>query len=195
MSSFFTFEGVSYPYFPSGHERTVEVPIVMGTVRRHLPLGSRILEVGRVLPRYYKFKGTVVDKFEGPIKEDILTYTPSKPFNLIISISTVEHIWWDEAAYGGKIPRTPGKAAEAVKRMLTMLTPGGEMLCTWPIGYNPPLDQALFKGAFPEAHVGFLKRITLDNKWIEVSRTDAVRAKYKKPFPAGNVVVIARWRT
>lgn len=188
----FVFEGKTYGYFPSGHERTVEVPITMEVVQRHRARGSRILEVGRVLPRYYQFKETVVDKFEGPIKEDILTYKPSEPFNLIVSISTVEHIWWDDKS----VPRTPGKATEAIKRMLTMLAPGGEMLLTWPIGYNSPLDADLFKGAFPEAHVSYMRRTTKKtNEWTMSNEAEARAAKYKKPFPAGNVVVIARWRT
>lgn len=199
MSKIFTFEGRRYKYFPSGSDRTIEVPIAAEAARRHSAKGNKILEVGRVLPRYYKFKETVVDKFEGPIKEDILTWKPPHEFNLIISISTVEHIWWDELKsykpWGGSIPRTAGKSTEAIHRMLTFLARGGEMLCTWPIAHNPPLDADLFAGKFPTAHVAYMRRIShKTNQWTMSNEAEAKVAKMWKPFPAGNVVAIVRWR-
>lgn len=199
MSKTFVFQGHQYPYFSSGSDRTMEVPIAMEAVRRHSAKGNKILEVGRVLPRYYKFKETVVDKFEGPIKEDILAWKPPHDFNLIISISTVEHIWWDELKqykkFGGTIPRTPGAATKAIHRMYTFLARGGEMLCTWPMAHNPPLDADLFAGKFPGAQVEYMRRTSgKTNQWTMSNEAEARVAKMWRPFPAGNVTAIVRWR-
>ena len=48
---------------------------------------------------YYKFEHDIVDKYEkkkGIINQDIVDYKPDKKYDLIISISTLEHVGWDE---------------------------------------------------------------------------------------------------
>jgi SAM-dependent methyltransferase len=113
----------------------VEIPIALGFLGR----GRRVLEVGNVLRQYAPVPDgyTVVDKYErgaGVINRDVLDVTET--FDLIVSISTLEHIGLDEH------PREPGKAAAAVSHLRSLLAPGGAMLATWALCYNRDLDEA-----------------------------------------------------
>ena len=56
----------------------------------------------------------------------------------IVSISTMEHVGWDET------PRDPKKIPLALENLTTRcLAPGGEIVVTLPIGYNTYLDKLL----------------------------------------------------
>ena len=56
----------------------------------------------------------------------------------IVSISTIEHVGWDET------PRDPNKIPRALENLTTRcLAPGGEIVVTLPIGYNTYLDKLL----------------------------------------------------
>ena len=56
----------------------------------------------------------------------------------IMSISTMEHVGWDES------PRDPNKIPLALENLrLKCLAPGGEIVVTVPIGYNAYLDKLL----------------------------------------------------
>ncbi|MEM3771557.1 MAG: hypothetical protein QXW80_04540 [Candidatus Micrarchaeia archaeon] len=92
-------------------ERCVEIPFVMYFVKKYM--GKEIMEVGNVLNHYDPFSHLVVDKYErgkNVINGDIVDFNTDKKFDLIISISTVEHIGFDE------LPRTPGKALNVIKK-------------------------------------------------------------------------------
>ncbi len=73
-----------------------EIPIVCGFVNKEK---GKILEVGNVLSHYFTFEQVVVDKFErgeGIINEDITTLELNERYDLIVSISTLKHVGWDE---------------------------------------------------------------------------------------------------
>ncbi len=100
----FTFNKRTYRYFCHSYgstwanERAVEVPIIWEEVRKHE--AQRILELGNVLSHYYPVHHDIVDKYEksaGVTNVDILDLDTSKDYDLIVSISTVEHIGCDEA--------------------------------------------------------------------------------------------------
>jgi len=55
----------------------------------------------------------------------------------IVSISTIEHMGWDET------PRDPKKIPLALENLIECLVPGGEIVVTLPIGYNTYLDKLL----------------------------------------------------
>jgi hypothetical protein len=139
----FTFDGKALPYFchsynwPASNERCIEVPIVMS----YFPKAKEILEVGRVLPHYYpEHKHDVVDKFEaGAINVDVVDYKTDKKYQLVATISTLEHVGWDEA-------RNPGKIFTAIRNLRGLLAPGGTLVATVPTGYNHDLTAYLEKG-------------------------------------------------
>lgn len=99
------------------------------------------LEVGNVLGHYGIAGHRVVDLHEqAPGVENIDVFEIHGRFDWIVSISTVEHVGWDDG-------RDPTGAAFAVTYLRSLLRPGGELLVTVPLGWNPPLDARLPLGA------------------------------------------------
>jgi hypothetical protein len=193
----FAFQGRSYRYFYHPYnstwktERAVEVPIIWDLVRRCQ--GRRILEVGNVLSHYFPTSHDIVDKYErasGVLNEDIVDYRPARPddrYDLIVSISTIEHVGWDEE------PRQPDKLLRAVEHLRELLAPGGAIALTLPLAYNPAMDAMLRDGRLRFPRQGCLKRISADNRWAEVDWPEIERAEFNRPFRGINGLVIGRF--
>jgi hypothetical protein len=194
VSRAFEFGGERYRYFSHWYnttwqnERTVEVPIGLRALDA-APAGP-VLEIGNVLSHYRRIHHAVVDKYEqAPGVQNIdvmdLAQRPDR-YALIVSLSTLEHVGWDEE------PRDPGKAPRALDLVGQLLAPGGRALVTVPLGHNPGIDEAVFRPR-EGAQVRFLKRMTLDNQWSEVSPDAARGTKYGEPFPYANCIAVIRW--
>jgi hypothetical protein len=143
----FLFCGRKYHYFFHAYnktwanERTIEIPLALEMVNQNNP--HETLEIGNVLSHYMKTEHTIVDKYEkrkGVLNRDVTTLDTHLKYSLIVSISTLEHVGWDE------IPREPGKHRVALGKMIALLKPGGRLFVTIPLGYNPGVDQDLFQG-------------------------------------------------
>jgi hypothetical protein len=186
----FKFQGKSYRYFYHSYnttwnnERAVEIPLICKLVNKNRD--KDILEIGNVLSNYFDIPHDIVDKYEeveGVINQDVVDFKPSKRYGLIISISTLEHVGWDE------IPRDPDKIFSALKNLKDCLTAGGELVVTLPIGLNPILDTFLETGKLKFTENYYLKRISKKNEWIELS-SNFHRAKFGQPFTSANVLFI-----
>jgi hypothetical protein len=154
-------------------ERAVEVPVVQATVDRYS--GRRILEVGHVLGHYRPGSHLVVDKYEqaaGVVNLDVTELDGLGPFDLIVAVSTLEHAGWDEQ------PREPGKAARAVSALRGMLAPGGRLLVTVPVGYNPEFDAALRDGTIQLTRAAALRRVGGRTRWREIATAEVWSAPY-----------------
>jgi SAM-dependent methyltransferase len=189
----FTVGGQRYRYFAGRYnsawhnERTVEVAIALNQINRQA--GRRVLEVGNVLSHYVPCDHEVVDKYERGVRVrnvDVLEFRPDGRYDLIISVSTLEHVGWDEDL------KEWDKPMRAVSHLVSLLSPGGTLLITLPLGYNPRVDAALQGDAFDLDHLTFLKRISRDNRWQEVTKDKILGTEYGRPFPAANVVAIGR---
>jgi len=165
----FAFNGSRHRYFCHRYnstcetERCIEVPIALDFLRSR-PAGA-ILEIGNVLNHYAPFQHTVVDKYEfgaGVTNADVCDFESVHNYDAIVSISTVEHVGWDEE------PFDASKAIRAIERLRQMLLPTGGMLITFPIGHNVSIDQAMQDGTLGCAHLRCMKRIS-GNNWVEVS--------------------------
>lgn len=187
----FIFQGRTYRYFYHRYnntwrnERAIEIPIIWRIVRENR--GKRILEVGNVFSHYFRVNHDIVDKYERAedvINKDVCNFQPSKKYDLIVSISTLEHIGWDEN------PREPSKILKAIEHLKNLLSPGGKMIVTLPLGYNSGMDRFLKEGRLRFDKQYYLKRITKDNKWIETNWDDIRDVKYGEPFPNANGLVI-----
>ena len=67
---------------------------------------------GNVLLHYFPADHEIVDKYEkgdGIVNEDIVNFRPGKKYDLIVSISTLEHISWNEEKKPKKIPGAPAR--------------------------------------------------------------------------------------
>ena len=106
----FKFRGGLLPCFYAHYnvtwcnERAVEVPLGRWYLEQVASETGQVLEVGHVLGHYGKHNHAVLDKYEtsaGVINEDITTWQTEERFDLILSISTFEHIGFDDDAAGG----------------------------------------------------------------------------------------------
>ena len=190
-SHIFRFQGrplvcFEHPYNGTlNNERAVEVPIVMKYVDRHR--GQSILEVGNVLSHYFDFPHDIVDKYEqadGVRNEDVLEFSPRKKYDLVVTISTLEHVGFDET------PKNPDKILLAIDHLMSLLAPGGELVVTLPVGYNPTMDEQLRTGAIRFDELYAYLRVASKPRWIDVPLERLERVKYGEPFPFANGVVI-----
>jgi hypothetical protein len=183
----FKFNGKEYKYFvhtynDSRHnERAVEVALALDLIKAAAP-DARILEIGSVLPNYLNFKHDVVDKYDcsgdtSIIRQDIVDYKPAEKYDLILSISTFEHIGWDSGAEEAE--KGTGKINVALEHTKTLLKDGGIMMITMPLGYNKELDQMLKE---KKLHFDELRCIRRDdyNGWDEIDLDEALKADYRR---------------
>lgn len=140
------------------NERAVEVPIALDFLTRHGH--GRGMEFGNVLSHYdCQTPREIVDKYDTDpaiTAMDIVDYEPAAPLDFIVSLSTLEHVGWDEH------PREPGKVDEAFDRLRSLLGPEGRMLVSAPLGYNDVLDEAVLSHRWP-----VLRELTMvdDDGW------------------------------
>ncbi len=186
----FVFNGHTYPYLYHfcnktwKNERGVEIPIFRELLLRHQ--NARILEVGNVLSHYVPIHHDVVDKYEvapGVINQDVIEFAPTARYDLILSISTLEHVGWDE------VPREPAKLLQAIEHLRDRcLAPGGQIVVSLPIGYNEFFDGLLRDGKSPFTQQHFLKRISTRNYWVESDWNECKDATYGR-FVAHAIVI------
>lgn len=166
------------------NERGVEIPIFRDIILNNQ--SKKILEIGNVLPHYYSISHDVLDKYEvgsGVINQDIISFEPTSKYDLIVSISTLEHIGWDEE------PREPTKLLKAIEHMKDKcLAPGGAIIASLPIGLNDFFDRLLREGKSPFTEQYFLKRISNRNYWVESDWDSCRDAKYGR-FVANAIVI------
>lgn len=191
----FTVAGRTYAYFYRWYnqtwrnERAVEVPLIWSLLQS--ARDANVLEVGNVLSHFFTVKHVVVDKFErapGVLNCDIIDHAPPTGYDLIVSISTLEHVGWDER------PLVADKALRVIGHLQQLLRPGGRLVYTIPIGYNAALDAALREGLVTTTARYALKRISRDNRWREVAWDTIAHAAYGEPYPAANAIVVCEFR-
>ena len=191
----FIFEGQTLSLFYHrynmtwANERAVEVPIAAEFLRRFY--GKRVLEVGNVTPHYLEIAHTVIDKYErgsGIVNEDIADFAPGDQFDLILSVSTFEHIGFDDEENGDSAE----KIAQAIATCRGLLAAQGRLLLTLPLGYNPALDRRIAAGQLGSDREVFLKR-TGSLTWQGVEAGEALACAYGQPFPYANALMIAQF--
>lgn len=190
-SQTFTFQGETYENFWRRYnatwrnERAVEIPITRRVIEKSP--ASKILEVGNVLSHYGPVRHDVVDKYEqayGVINEDVCTFRPVQKYDLIVSVSTLEHVGWDEH------PRQPEKVLTAFENLRSLLAPGGRIFVTLPLGYNPPLDEWIRKGKISFTKRFYLKRMSPANDWRETEYAEVLGAAYDSFVPTATALAV-----
>jgi hypothetical protein len=188
----FSLSGQSHAYvihpFVLDNERVVEVALARDFLAGR---SGAILEVGNVLANFISLPHDVVDKYEkapGVINEDVINYQPAKKYNAIVTLSTLEHVGWDET------PRTPEKILPAIEHLKLLLADGGELLATMPVSYNSYLDQMIREKRTGFSEVKFLIRITANNQWREASLDEAIRKQFGQPYSCANAIMVGTFR-
>ncbi len=186
----FSFRGRTYTYHQTArYERRVELPIIWAEVEAE---PGRVLEVGNVLSGYYPIHHDVLDKHDPAptvIRADAAHWKPAGRYDLIVSISTIEHIGREELPYSFDVY----KPLAAVYSLLwNALADGGRMLVTMPMGYSQPVDVLVENGDFPFAWLGYLAQIAPDT-WCEASYGEEVRwMQYGHPYAHASAVLIGQ---
>lgn len=175
-----------HPYnFTWRNERIVEIPIIKREILDSK--GKDILEIGNVLSNYFVITHDVIDKYEkadNVINLDILDFKPKKRYDLIVSISTLEHIGWDEPEKDDK------KVLKVIAQIKSLLKPGGKIMVTIPMGYNPFIDQYITNNQINFSEKFLLIRTSKKNIWLQASWDLNKNIKYNYPFPFANGVVV-----
>jgi hypothetical protein len=150
------------------NERSVELAIGFAFLDRHP--GDRVLELGNVLSHYRPVRHDVLDKYErspSVLNVDIVDFDPDEPYDSIISLSTLEHVGWDEK------PREPEKLLQAYRNLKHILGSDGSMLVTCPLGQNPYLDESLRQETLDFPIKSYLRRVSVKNNlWQETSKEE-----------------------
>ena len=170
------------------NERSVEIPVAEDALAG-LP-GRRVIELGAVMTHYGSHSHRVVDKYEvGPGVEqlDIFDLPPEPVYDLVLCISTLEHVGWDEPSRDAELAL---RAAEHLKRLVA---PGGELLITVPVGYHPRLDAAIRSGEVEFDDVRALRCDYPSMIWAEVDSSTVDDARYDELIYRAEAVLICRW--
>ncbi|MCI4335095.1 MAG: hypothetical protein L3K04_05675 [Thermoplasmata archaeon] len=182
---------LSYLPQPNHTERVVEVPWALGFATQ-APAGGRALEVGNVLNRYQPFPHVVLDRYEvapGVLNVDVTEFEPPERFPLILSVSTLEHVGFDEPE------RTAGKFRTALRHLREVcLAPGGQIAVTVPLGYNPEVDDWVRAKADGLGRCYLLHRYSSLNLWREVEPSALESApdqlRFDRAFPGASYVAL-----
>jgi SAM-dependent methyltransferase len=195
----FTFRGRIYSYMYHWYgktyliERAVEIPIAWERVSAARAESKRILEVGNVLSHFFPTDHDVVDKYErapGVLNEDVVDFRPESTYDLIVSVSTLEHVGFDEEG-----PDSPDKVARAFENLRECLAPSGELFFTFPLGYNPAIDRLVRNGSLALIERAVMKRVShYSNRWEEVGWEDVRDPTYGRPFRSGNWIFFGTMR-
>ncbi len=121
------------------------------------------------------------------LNQDVVDFNPPRPYRLIVTISTLEHVGWDET------PREEQKVRRAIEHLKSLLEPGGRLVATIPLGYNPGLDRFLDTDRAGFDRLGGLKRLSM-TRWAEAGWEELRGARYDHPWPCANGLVIAAFR-
>ena len=187
---FFLFDGEKLNYFYSknaptwANERCVEIAIFKKIIEKEWRVGKKVLEIGNTLSHYLDVYHFSVDKYEKGdrvINEDITTFKTGEKYDLILSISTLEHVGWDEN------PKEVEKIKKAFRRDL--LKKEGLFIFSVPLHYNTYLDELIYKNQIKIDKKYFFNRVG-KNEWIQCSEEETKITRYGSPFFAANSIMI-----
>jgi SAM-dependent methyltransferase len=169
------------------NERAVEVPLTAAVLAEAGP-SARVLEIGNVMAHYQPIQHTVVDRYEqapGVLNVDVVDIDLPGPFDLIVAVSTLEHVGFDEDV------RDPDKPARAIAHLTSLLAPGGRLWITIPVGYNPDLDRGARDGSLGFTRLSALRRTGPDNRWEQIPLDDVWGITYDWLLYTAHAIVVA----
>lgn len=195
MTGTFRYEGRVYPYLDAKYngtrinERAVEVPVALDLLNDAV----RTLEVGAVLPHYLpdwpEHGHEVVDLHEecpGVTNADVLEYAPSRSYDLVLCISTLDHL------------RDADEVERAVKQMRSWLSAGGRLFATIPagqpagVGGGPWLDDLVLSGGLGAEVKRMDKVDPARHLWAECPPSEPP-LPYHGPSHFANTVYFLEW--
>jgi hypothetical protein len=193
-SETFEFQGRTYHYIFHKYcttwrnERTVLIPIIWEIVKKYKEQNKTILEVGNVLSYYFDVNHDILDKYEikdDVINEDVVDFKPTKSYDLIVSIVSLELVGLRENEGHGDALKT----LQAIMNLKSILSPGGKIVAGICLGFNTEFDNLLRNNAVHFNKACYLKKIS-SYKWEEVDWKDVKDIKYDESIPSANGVLV-----
>jgi hypothetical protein len=191
----FEYNGRVYPYITAEYqstrknERAVELPIAL----HYYNEAGAVMEVGAVLPHYIpgwpKRAHPCIDlheQFPAVINADVLTYEPMHMIDLVICVSTLDHL------------NNADEVITAVERMKSWLVPGGLLFATIPanqpskVGGGPWLDDVVLSGALDMTMYRMDKVDPAGHNWQQVDMSTPAK-QYGHPTTWANTVYLFEW--
>ena len=167
------------------NERAVEVALALDLLERHP--GASVLEVGNVLGHYAPFEHTVVDKYEqasGVLNEDVADLDLGRQFDLVLAISTLEHVGLDEDV------RDDDKPLRALERLRAHVAPGGRLWVRTPSATTRRSTRGCATGC-PGSSGCVPCAGTTRNEWREVPLEQAWGTSYDRLLYTAHAIVVA----
>lgn len=177
-------------------ERSIEIPFSKFLINKYIKLfnNPNILEVGNTLIHYEndnKIKRTILDKYEvypDVINKDIEDFTATEKFDLIFSISTLEHVGSDYNEEFNEL-----KFERSIKNCLNLLNKNGYFIITLPIYYKKNVDYFIFNEKKFKEKYFFVKK-NFQNDWKISNQEEVQKNKskliYNKNYPCANAVFV-----
>ncbi|MGI0016933.1 MAG: hypothetical protein ACREBU_26220, partial [Nitrososphaera sp.] len=104
---------------------------------------------------------------------------------LVVSISTLEHVGFDEEE------RDEGKIRRAITNIkANCLEENGTFVFTVPVGWNNNLDKMLFQDRLKCTETHYFKRVSWDNRWASATKEEALATRYAEPYIGANGLVL-----
>ena len=183
----FLFNDKLYNYYFAAYnntilnEREIEIPIIADYLSKNP--AENILEIGNVLSHYFaNVQHDVLDRDEkgdNVINKDIVTYTSKKKYNLIVSISTMEHVGMEgDGVY--KLIR--GEVEKGFNSVQNLLARKGKFIFTVPLYFNPEMDELIRSGLLSFDETYCMERSMTDHTWTQVDFSEV------KKLPWNNFV-------
>ena len=188
----FEFQGNVYHYVFDAYcptwknERAAVIPIAWNIIEKYRQQKKRILEVGNMLSFVFKVDHDILDKYEvmeGVINEDVVDFNPSKQYDLIISLMTLQWVGFKET------PQDSTKFLYAIENLKRILAEGGEIVVIHGLGENQEIDKLIKNGKVRFNHRFYLKRIS-DYKFREANWEEVKDLEYDQSIPTANGIII-----
>lgn len=174
----FEYASIKLNYFYNSYNRTWLnercIEIAIGKFYTKKFINQDILEIGNVMSHYHTVGYDVIDKYEvskNVINHDVVDYNSDKKYKLILSLSTLEHVGWDEEI------KDEHKILKSILNLKNMLSKNGELIITLPIGYNPLLDEKIKNGVIKfDCEIFYIK--TGRTEWMLTDKDTAYLCEY-----------------
>ncbi len=195
VNRYFILDGKRYNYFYHSHgscfnERCVEIPICLDLLKKYDY--NDVLEVGNVIGMYMPVYHQVLDKYDksiGVINEDVVSFNSCRHYKLIFSISTLEHVGFDE--WKDKKFSNTNKVIRSVNNLKRLLgDDGGKLVVTMPLGFRESLDEFIYDNLFDFSSCFFMKRISHSNRWVQMEKNKIDGIRFNSPFPKAHGLFI-----
>jgi len=191
---------------PVDTERDAEIPYMYDAIKEYIEQHNQcsILEIGNTSHNYFDVYTLgcndydILDFYEvgtnrrkgvkdiKTINEDIRYYKSNKKYDLIYSISTLEHLGFVANNHN---PVEPYASIDALLSIKSLLAYGGLFIFTVPMNWNPHIHLILDSITTFKRNV-YIRRVSID-RWEQCSKEEASTCKYGTPFKNGNAIRIS----